>query len=605
MRRLLPLLLLLTATALAAPAGALADAGLSASAGQLTLTSDSGVAAKLVIAKRTGAFDCGNAFSAGCIQLTDPKPIRLGNSGCVVPTAAGAVACAPLAFASIKLVLGDGDDSAFVADGVIPVIMDGGSDDDNLVSNGGSDTLLGGSGNDSLNDIGDNAGGDDAIDGGTGNDQILVGFGDDSIRGGGDVDSAVLSVGNDTVRLDDVANDGRPGEAKNVHSDLESVNGGTGNDTLVGNAGANQLRGGPGIDTIDAGPGDDVVEGGTGSDDLAGGAGRDRVDYPEVAAQRISLDGVRDDGAPGELDKVHADVEDVAAGAGDDTLIGSGAANRLDGGPGADRIEGGAGEDELLGGPGADTLLARDGLRETIDCGADSDTGEGDTTDELAGCEAVALSTELIADADGDGAAKPEDCDDGNPAIRPGVVDTPENGIDEDCSGADAVDLDRDRDGFLRPTDCDDANAAIHPGARDIPGNPINEDCTDGPAPFPLIGSIATGIFDAPGNFTRMVAINVRRPRKGSTLRITCKGGGCPFKTRTRKITRNSSKSQILDRPLGKAKLRRGTRVELRLTKPGTVGFFVRFTIGRPGKFPPKVEKCLAPGTTRPGSCPA
>src|SRR5215211_2668158 len=118
MPRILPLLLALAAIALAAPAGALADAGLSASAGQLTLTSDSGVAAKLVISKRAGAFDCGAAFSAGCIQLSDPKPIRLGNSGCVATTS-GDVGCSQNAFGSIKLVLGDGDDSAFVADGVI------------------------------------------------------------------------------------------------------------------------------------------------------------------------------------------------------------------------------------------------------------------------------------------------------------------------------------------------------------------------------------------------------------------------------------------------------------------------------------------------------
>src|SRR3712207_7286017 len=39
----------------------------------------------------------------------------------------------------------------------------------------------------------------------------------------------------DTVRLDDVANDGRVGETKNVRSDLEIVDGGGGGDTLIGN----------------------------------------------------------------------------------------------------------------------------------------------------------------------------------------------------------------------------------------------------------------------------------------------------------------------------------------------------------------------------------
>jgi hypothetical protein len=183
------------------------------------------------------------------------------------------------------------------------------------------------------------------------------------------------------------------------------------------------------------------------------------------------------------------------------------------------------------------------------------------------------------------------------------VVDVPENGIDEDCNGTDAVNLDRDGDGFLRPTDCNDADPRINPGARDIPGNRVDEDCSGTPAPFPLLGSLATGIFEFPGRFTRLVSITIRRPRKGSTMQITCRGGGCPFRSRTRKIKRNRAK-QVVSRPLGRAKLRRGTRLEVRLTKPGTIGSVVRFTIRR-GRFPARTELCLPPGAKRPGRCPA
>ena len=50
--------------------------------------------------------------------------------------------------------------------------------------------------------------------------------------------------------------------------------------------------------------------------------------------------------------------------------------------------------------------------------------------------------------------------------MRPGVADFPDNGIDEDCNGVDATNLDRDGDGSPRPQDCDDTNAGIRPGAE-------------------------------------------------------------------------------------------------------------------------------------------
>ena len=607
MPRILLLLLVLAATALAAPAVASADGGLTLANNQLTFTSDINDAANLVITRQTTAFECrasGSAVGAvPCIQFGDSQDVRdqVAGAGCVqvIPNVA---ACDPAAFTSIRLDLRDGNDFAVVGSGVEPTTMVGGDDDDDLTSANGADTMQGGDGDDRIDDSGDATGGD-LIDGGGGTDTISLGRGNDTVIGGTGADTATLGSTDDTVRLDEVANDGATGEAKNLRSDLEVVDGGGGGDTMFGNAGANTLRGGPGNDLIDGGAGDDSLEGGTGADDLAGGADADTVAYPEATAQRVTLDGVRDDGATGELDNVRGDVENVSAGPGDDEVIGNGADNVLDGGAGDDRLDGGAGVDGFLGGAGADTLLARDGLRERVDCGALADGGEGDTIDELVDCENVALSDERIADADGDGATKPGDCNDRNAAIRPGVVDVPENGVDEDCSGADAVNLDRDGDGFLRPGDCNDGNRAINPGARDIPGNRVDEDCKGGAAPFPLIGSIATGIFEFPGPFTRMASITIRRPRKGSTLRISCSGGGCPFKTRTRKIKRNRVR-QVIERPLGKAELRRGAKVEVRLTKPRTIGFVVRFTI-RQGVFPAKAELCLPPGKKRPGRCPS
>ena len=97
--------------------------------------------------------------------------------------------------------------------------------------------------------------------------------------------------------------------------------------------------------------------------------------------------------------------------------------------------------------------------------------------------------TGQLVDADGDGYAAPEDCDDQDPARHPGAEEHCD-GVDEDCDGTvdnDAVDpstfyLDGDGDGFgdsdqaaqacsapadhvQDATDCDDGDPGVNPGA--------------------------------------------------------------------------------------------------------------------------------------------
>jgi Ca2+-binding RTX toxin-like protein len=148
-------------------------------------------------------------------------------------------------------------------------------------------------------------------------------------------------------------------------------------DTITGDGGANRLEGGGGDDTLSGGNGNDTLVGGAGTDVVNGGDGVDTASYVGHTQGVVAdLDGVADDGAPGENDLIAVDVENLTGGRFADTLTGDGGANTvtgdscpgpgvvlclgeadvLAGGGGADVLWGGFGDDSLSGGAGGDTL---------------------------------------------------------------------------------------------------------------------------------------------------------------------------------------------------------------------------------------------------------
>ncbi len=82
-------------------------------------------------------------------------------------------------------------------------------------------------------------------------------------------------------------------------------------------------------------------------------------------------------------------------------------------------------------------------------------------------------------DDDGDGYAESDgDCDDHDAETYPGALETPYDGIDQDCDGADLTDRDRDGyDGGPEGSDCDDQDDSVHPGAPETPYDGIDQDC--------------------------------------------------------------------------------------------------------------------------------
>jgi Ca2+-binding RTX toxin-like protein len=174
---------------------------------------------------------------------------------------------------------------------------------------------------------------------------------------------------------------------------IATIVGGPGPDSIVGTDGRDVILALGGNDRVSAGPGDDVVclgdgndalNGGAGddllradevpdgADSFAGGAGVDTVEYiGRAGSLAVSLDNRPDDGADGEDDNIHADVENVDGGRGANTLRGSAADNDLRGGDTRDVIEGGAGDDILDGGLGPDIFVP--GLGDDSTSGGDGD----------------------------------------------------------------------------------------------------------------------------------------------------------------------------------------------------------------------------------------
>jgi Ca2+-binding RTX toxin-like protein len=201
------------------------------------------------------------------------------------------------------------------ASGALPAaILFGGTGDDTITGGSGGDQLFGQSGNDTLlgkggfdflfggteNDTLTGGDADDQVLGESGNDRMIWNPGDDTdlneggdgtdtteVNGGGGAENFILSANNARVRFDRldpapfsidigttekfVLNANGGNDTFTATGNLEvlinvTVDGGTGDDTILGSNGNDLLRGGDGNDFVDAQQGDDVAELGAGDD---------------------------------------------------------------------------------------------------------------------------------------------------------------------------------------------------------------------------------------------------------------------------------------------------------------------------------------------------
>jgi hypothetical protein len=166
------------------------------------------------------------------------------------------------------------------------------------------------------------------------------------------------------------------------------------------------------------------------------------------------------------------------------------------------------------------------------------------------------------------------------------------DGIDQNCDGADAVDLDRNRDGFTVPIDCDDGRRDIHPGAVEVLGNRVDEDCDGVPDPFPAFPTVAL-LSARLGAVTEVVGLVLVDLDGGERIKLTCRGKGCKFKTRRKRAGRRAE-SFILDRQVRGSRLRPGDRLTVQMRRADGVRKTVTF-VARANKPPKQQTRCSAP----------
>ncbi|MDO8465395.1 MAG: putative Ig domain-containing protein [Gallionella sp.] len=258
---------------------------------------------------------------------------------------------------------GNGDDFAWGDVGDDVIFGEGGAD--RLVGGSGADIVTGGDNNDVIwgdGGIAPNvAEGNDYIDGGAGDDIIYGGGGDDIILGGTGNNTLYGGAGNDTYIFE--------AGSKNTIYD-------SGNNTYLFGAGfdPNTLKLREGSLLLDFGNGDEVH--------------LMNFDHQNASGSLAGASFEFADGTVLTADQLLAKGFDIAATAGDDTLVGTSATDRIAGLAGNDTLSGMAGDDTLAGDTGNDTLIGGAGSDTYVFSRGDgqdviSDNGDAASTDTL------------------------------------------------------------------------------------------------------------------------------------------------------------------------------------------------------------------------------
>ena len=97
---------------------------------------------------------------------------------------------------------------------------------------------------------------------------------------------------------------------------------------------------------------------------------------------------------------------------------------------------------------------------------------------------------ELLVDSDGDGEVDTTDCNDNNPNVNRNMVEIPYDGLDNDCSGGDLLDVDGDGYAGISKADWEAQDVDTDNAVWDFNLPPEDVDCADDPEIEPLASAI-------------------------------------------------------------------------------------------------------------------
>ncbi len=261
----------------------------------------------------------------------------------------------------MSIVGGAGNDIIYAGAGTNTIT--GGSGNDSIVGGAGNDIIYAGTGNSTIT----GGGGNVSISGGAGNDIIYTTTGNATITGGSGHDSIVGGSGNDLIYL-------TTGNATITGgSGHDSIGGGQGNDIIYTTTGNSTITGGSGHDSIVGGSGNDIIYTTTGNATITGGAGHDSI--KGGSGNDIIFLTTGDATVTG-----GSGNDSITGGAGNDTIDGGTGNCTITGGGGNDSIGGGSGNDIIYGGAGDDTLAGGTG-NATISGGGGNDSITADGID--------------------------------------------------------------------------------------------------------------------------------------------------------------------------------------------------------------------------------